>query len=48
MSPSQITVVLFGLSLTILIAWYFWFAHRHLPLVTPNVTSAGSPLLKDE
>jgi plastocyanin domain-containing protein len=28
MSPSQITVVLFGLSLTILIAWYFWFAPK--------------------
>jgi plastocyanin domain-containing protein len=28
MSPSQITVVLFGLGLTILIAWYFWFAPK--------------------
>lgn len=28
MSPSQIAVVLIGLSLTILIAWYFWFAPR--------------------
>ena len=28
MSPSQFTVVLFGLGLTILIAWYFWFAPK--------------------
>ncbi len=28
MSPSQITVVMIGLSLTILIAWYFWFAPK--------------------
>ena len=28
MSPSQIAVVLIGVSLTILIAWYFWFAPR--------------------
>ena len=28
MSPSQITVILVGLSLTILIAWYFWFAPK--------------------
>lgn len=26
MSPSQIAVVLIGLSLTLLIAWHFWFA----------------------
>jgi plastocyanin domain-containing protein len=28
MSPSQIAVILIGLSLTILIAWYFWLAPR--------------------
>ncbi len=28
MSSSQIAVVLAGLSLTILIAWYFWFAPK--------------------
>jgi uncharacterized cupredoxin-like copper-binding protein len=28
MSPSQIVVLLFGISLTILIAWYFWFAPK--------------------
>lgn len=28
MSSSQIAVVLVGLSLTILIAWYFWFAPK--------------------
>jgi len=28
MSPIQIAVVMIGLSLTILIAWYFWFAPK--------------------
>jgi|SRR5690349_12734445 plastocyanin domain-containing protein len=28
MSPIQIAVVIIGLSLTILIAWYFWFAPK--------------------
>ncbi|MEP7371700.1 MAG: cupredoxin domain-containing protein [Nitrosospira sp.] len=40
MSPSQITVVLFGLSLTILIAWYFWFAPKAQTRVTVSESGA--------
>jgi plastocyanin domain-containing protein len=40
MSPSQITVVLFGLGLTILIAWYFWFAPKAQTRVAVSASGA--------
>ena len=40
MSPFQITVVLFGLSLTILIAWYFWFAPKAQTRVAVSASGA--------
>lgn len=40
MSPSQITVVLFGLGLTILIAWYFWFAPKTQTRVAVSASGA--------
>jgi plastocyanin domain-containing protein len=40
MSPSQITVILFGLGLTILIAWYFWFAPKTQTRVAVSASGA--------
>jgi len=40
MSPSQITVILVGLSLTILIAWYFWFAPKAQTRVAVSASGA--------
>ncbi len=38
MSTAQIVVTLFGLTLTVLIAWYFWFA----PKAQTRITGSGT------
>ena len=40
MSPIQIAVILVGLSLTILIAWYFWFAPKTQTRVAVSASGA--------